>query len=720
MSLLLLIGVVSAVQSVPQTHGRWTLVSDVAPSEWLTLHVLLRHPAGAVETLKRTAEAVANPDSATYGQHMTSPQLAALMAPPEAAQRAVVAFLEQRVKAVDVAFVAHRDALVCRVPRALAEKAFGVEMRVWRNERGRRITRSHAAHTVPAEIAAHVDLILGLSDFSMLRRRGAARQQHSTPPLVTPNSQVVAPAISNKPSISVVYSRGRSSIFVDIDMRCADGSVPATFPLCPADPVTQISVGAELPYATRPGPIIGFSSLNVTDNCRLPTQMGAAVTCTIELPSLYYQLATNISATITYQSLTTVLVTSPFPAVATPPVLPQALRGLYNIPTNAYVVGGATQAVVEFEQQYYSNDDLVQYFKAVGVPPANAKLVTVIGPNNQSQAGGEAALDIELICALAPGAKTTFWSIGANSSVEIDDILKWAIAMSNDTSPPQVSSISYGMTEGHVDRYLGSGYLRRSDIEFAKLAARGLTVVIASGDTGAGDLGPPPMSSPTCNTLHPDWPSQSPYVLSVGSTYISPLDAPACYGGIDCSQQPLGEVAVSMDQGLFWTTGGGASNTQPIPSYQRWAVNEYVNSGVAFPPAAMWNQTGRMYPDVVAVGHNLEIVLQGVFTPVDGTSASAPIFSAVITLLNDHRLRAGKKPLGWINPLLYKLAQHNRSCFNPITVGNNRCGAYPGGDFPQSAECCSHGYNAYETFSAVGGLGSPNYASLLQAVLSLP
>jgi subtilase family serine protease len=723
--LLLLVAVAGAVQSVPQTHGRWTLVSDVAPSEWLTLHIALRHREGAVETLKRTAEAVANPDSPSYGQHMSMAELSELMAAPVAAQRTVVEWLEQRVKAVDVALVAHRDAIVCRVSRALAEKVFGVEMRVWRNERGRHITRSHAKHTVPAEIAAHVDLILGLSDFSMLRRRGVARpaaDKKPSLPLVSPNgpSKLVPPTASTNASITVVYSRGRSSIFVDIDMRCADGSVPTTFPLCPNDPVTQISVGAELPYATRPGPIIGFSSANVTNNCRLPTQMGAAVTCTIELPSLYYQLATNISATISYNSFTTVLVTSPFPAVATPPVLPQALRSLYNIPTNAYVVGGATQAVVEFEQQYYSNDDLVQYFKAVGVPPANAKLITVIGPNNQSQAGGEAALDIELICALAPGAKTTFWSIGANSSIEIDDILKWAIAMSNDPSPPQVSSISYGMTESHVDKYLGSGYLRRSDIEFAKLAARGLTVVIASGDTGAGDLGPPPMSSPTCNTLHPDWPSQSPYVLSVGSTYISPLDSPACYGGIDCSQQPLGEVAVSMDQGLFWTTGGGASNTQPIPSYQQWAVDEYRNSGVAFPPAAMWNSTGRMYPDVVAVGHNLEIVLQGAFTPVDGTSASAPIFSAVITLLNDHRLRAGKKPLGWINPLLYKLAQHNRSCFNPITVGNNRCGAYPGGDFPQSAECCSHGYNAYTTFSAVGGLGSPNFESLLQAVLNLP
>jgi carbonic anhydrase len=40
--LLLLVAVAGAVQSVPQTHGHWTLVSDVAPSDWLTLQVALR------------------------------------------------------------------------------------------------------------------------------------------------------------------------------------------------------------------------------------------------------------------------------------------------------------------------------------------------------------------------------------------------------------------------------------------------------------------------------------------------------------------------------------------------------------------------------------------------------------------------------------------------------------------------------------------------------
>jgi hypothetical protein len=82
---------------------------------------------------------------------------------------------------------------------------------------------------------------------------------------------------------------------------------------------------------------------------------------------------------------------------------------------------------------------------------------------------------------VAPGSPTTFWSIYANSTVEIDDILQWAVAMSNTENPPLVNSLSYGMTEENVNTYLGPGYLARSDVEFQKLALRGITIIIADG-----------------------------------------------------------------------------------------------------------------------------------------------------------------------------------------------------------------------------------------------
>jgi hypothetical protein len=93
---------------------------------------------------------------------------------------------------------------------------------------------------------------------------------------------------------------------------------------------------------------------------------------------------------------------------------------------------------------------------------------------------------------MAPGSPTTFWSIYANSTVEIDDILQWEYAIGNMTNrkfssfqmlflnaalinnefllAPIVNSLSYGMTEDNVDTYQGAGYLNRSNVEFQKLA----------------------------------------------------------------------------------------------------------------------------------------------------------------------------------------------------------------------------------------------------------
>jgi tripeptidyl-peptidase-1 len=57
------------------------------------------------------------------------------------------------------------------------------------------------------------------------------------------------------------------------------------------------------------------------------------------------------------------------------------------------------------------------------------------------------------------------------------------------------------------------------------------------------------------------------------------------------------------------------------------------------------------------------VALSGKFIPVDGTSASAPIFAGVITLLNDARAAAGLPPLGFLNPILYKARRERPQTF---------------------------------------------------------
>jgi tripeptidyl-peptidase-1 len=75
-------------------------------------------------------------------------------------------------------------------------------------------------------------------------------------------------------------------------------------------------------------------------------------------------------------------------------VTPAFLRNLYQIPDG---LAGTnlqnSQCVVEFLGQYYDDDDLQAFFKMFNVPPQ--KVAKIIGPNNSTNPGGEAQLDIE-------------------------------------------------------------------------------------------------------------------------------------------------------------------------------------------------------------------------------------------------------------------------------------------------------------------------------------
>ncbi|MGA8351201.1 MAG: hypothetical protein WB773_25640, partial [Isosphaeraceae bacterium] len=103
---------------------------------------------------------------------------------------------------------------------------------------------------------------------------------------------------------------------------------------------------------------------------------------------------------------------------------------------------------------------------------------------------------------------------------------------------------------------------------------------------------------------------------------------------------------------------------------------------------------GRGVPDVSGdadpnTGYN--ILVDGQAMPIGGTSAVAPLWAALVTLLNQ---KLGK-PVGFLNPILYA----NPGALNDITEGSN-------GD-----------YNAGPGWDPCTGLGSPNGMKLL-AVLS--
>lgn len=98
-----------------------------------------------------------------------------------------------------------------------------------------------------------------------------------------------------------------------------------------------------------------------------------------------------------------------------------------------------------------------------------------------------------------------------------------------------------------------------------------------------------------------------------------------------------------------FVSGGGFSNYFPRPSYQDPYVPEYLSKYVGNDYAGLYNPNGRGYPDLAAQGSNFTIYWNGSMLPVSGTSASTPTMSAVLALVNDALVGAGKPVLGFLN-----------------------------------------------------------------------
>ncbi|PQE05979.1 protease S8 tripeptidyl peptidase I protein [Rutstroemia sp. NJR-2017a BBW] len=288
--------------------------------------------------------------------------------------------------------------------------------------------------------------------------------------------------------------------------------------------------------------------------------------------------------------------------------------------------------------------------------------------------------------------------------------------------PTNVISLSYGGQEFD----LPISYQKRQCLEYMKLGLQGVSFLFASGDSGVsnypGDIdGPTGCIGPNLNIFNPTWPGTCPYVTSVGATKVYP--GYSVYDPESAVYDPAGHP-YSVD----FSSGGGFSNVYPIPDYQKAFVAKFFEEhnppypyysalsndtgnirtlpdigALAGNTSGIYNRIGRGIPDVAANGDNIAIYNGNKFGLSGGTSASTPIFSAVINRINEERLNVGKGPIGFLNPSLYA----NPSMLNDITNGTN-----PG--------CSTVGFSAVPGWDPVTGLGTPNYPKMLEYYLSLP
>ena len=256
----------------------------------------------------------------------------------------------------------------------------------------------------------------------------------------------------------------------------------------------------------------------------------------------------------------------------------------------------------------------------------------------------------------------------------------------------KVISTSYGYNEAD----LTAPYEVRQCNEYMKLGLQGTTFLYSSGDFGVAGNGGECISrngtfnSGTGGVFNPSFPPTCPYVTAVGATQIRPGAS-------------VTEPEIACENTIY--SGGGFSNVFSLPDYQSAAVSSWFRNSPPTYTAAQFNNTQktRGYPDISANGANYVVAINGAFTLVFGTSASAPVVGAILTLINEARFAIGKGSIGFINPTLYQYP----SDWNDITEGGNQ-------------GCGTPGFESAKDWDPVTGLGTPNFPRLLGRFLRLP
>ncbi|RPD57829.1 family S53 protease [Lentinus tigrinus ALCF2SS1-7] len=363
------------------------------------------------------------------------------------------------------------------------------------------------------------------------------------------------------------------------------------------------------------------------------------------------------------------------PAMCSQQIYPECLQDLYNIPTAAASASNNSLAVSGYLSEMATEDDLSTFFTSLRTDVATAPTFEIVSVDSGITSGNgtlEASLDIQYTVGIATGVPTTFYSVGDSSATGFIDLVNYFLAQDE---VPLVLSTSYGFNE--------IGFTGSEDVAqtfcnaYAQLGARGTSVIFCSGDNGVYSFGYNSQCSAAGTTFGPTFPSTCPFLTSVGGTQgINP------------------EVVAPF-------SSGGFSNIFARPDYQSSAVSSYL-AALGSTNSGLYNTTGRGFPDVSAQALNYLIRESGAWELVLGTSASTPTFASIVALLNDERLKAGKAPLGFVNPLLYS---QGANAFNDITNGtNNGCGA--------------EGFPALAGWDAATGLGTPDYSKLLSVVMA--
>lgn len=341
-------------------------------------------------------------------------------------------------------------------------------------------------------------------------------------------------------------------------------------------------------------------------------------------------------------------------------IAPKDFAVVYNTnPLLSQGIDGTGQDIAIAARCDFNISDVQKFRSNFGLPANDPKKVFPFGP--VSNLGGieetEVLLDVQLAGAVAPKA-----NVQAIIAPKISQSLQ---SIYNDFPNIPIVNLSFGLCE----QKLMLDSTKFFDSLYAQGVTQGQTTFVASGDNGANDCQDGRLA---VNGL-----ASSPNVVAVGGTSLDPM--------FNASGDATG-----YGSEMVWnngrSSGGGLSTVFAKPAYQ-------IGAGVP-------KDNKRALPDVALLANPIApgyfIVQGGIITVIGGTSASAPCWAGIMTLVE--QFNKGVR-VGNANFRIYALganqAVNTTKVYNDVTVGNNNIAGVIG-------------FNAQDNYDLVTGWGSVN------------
>jgi subtilase family serine protease len=384
---------------------------------------------------------------------------------------------------------------------------------------------------------------------------------------------------------------------------------------------------------------------------------------------------------------------------------PAQVRRAYGLPA-LYAKGvtgrGATIVIVDAYGSPTIRNDLTAFDRAYRLPaPPKFQVIHPAGripafdPANSDMVGwaGETTLDVEWAHTVAPGANLLLVETPVSETEGVHGF-------------PQIIAAEKYVLNHHLGDVISQSFSATEETFPSKSTLQSLrgayqlaqkdhvTVLTASGDAGAADLG---LNESTYYAFRvTSWPDSDPLVTGVGGTqlHFTATGAPAAPTVWNDTYNTQANEFTDGNKGPSpLASGGGLSIFFTRPGYQN-SVRDVVGGSRGVPDISMSAacdgavNTYSSYPGA-----------PGGWSPECGTSEATPLFAGIVALAD----QVAGHSLGLINPALYQLAAAHKPGIVDVTSGNNTV------SFTQDGrEQTVTGFTARPGYDLATGLGTVN------------